>query len=330
MSTRRDCLVYREKTLTTNAGLWLDKFIQNQAKEDKDSRHDLVQGVSDIPVPEEYSRWFERWRQVLQDYGAECRVAEVLGRMAVGLGEESVLETSVALHHTYGVPYIPGSALKGLAASFARQHLGDDWQPEADTTCAYVMVFGDTEAAGYVTFFDAMPLPDSKLLYPDVITVHHKKYYQEGTAPPADWDSPNPVPFLSATGKYLIALSGPSEWLKATFEILNHALAHAGIGAKTSSGYGRLKLETKRLVDTGTADPDQEKADQLIRQIEALSTAKVAGGIHNFYEQWRKLEINPAQKRRVAGAIVAKVKEAGREKQSRGMDWYQELLKNLR
>lgn len=324
MSAWRQSLADVQRTATTNAGLWMDKFIKNQDKEDKDSRRVLIQDVSDIPVPKEYSRWFDRWRRVLQDYGAECRVAEVLGRMAVGLGEESVLETSVALHHTYGVPYIPGSALKGLAASFARQHLGDEWQPEADTR-AYVTVFGDTEAAGCVAFFDAMPLPDSALLYPDVITVHHEKYYQGGPEPPADWDSPNPVPFLSATGKYLIALSGPSEWVKATFEVLKYALAHSGIGAKTSSGYGRLKLETGPLLD-----PDQEKADQLIRQVQALRTVEVAGYIHAFYEQWCKLEVSPAQKRRVAEAIVAKVKEAGREKQSRGKDWYQELLKNLR
>lgn len=325
MSTRRDRLVNVEKTVTTktrNAGLWLDKFIRNQAREDKDSRRDLVRGVSDIQVPGEYSRWFERWRRALQDYGAECRVAEVLGRMAVGLGEDSVLETSVTLHHTYGVPYIPGSALKGLAASFARQYLGDDWQ--ADTE-AYKIVFGVTDTAGYVVFFDALPLPGAKLLHPDVITVHHEGYYQKGNAPPADWDNPNPVPFLSATGKYLVALAGPGPWVEAAFEILRHALFNLGVGAKTSSGYGRLKLELKR-----PADADQEKADLLINQIQALTTSEVAGRIQAFYERWRKLEVGSVHKRRIADAIVAKVKEAGREKQTRNKEWYKELLESLR
>ncbi|ACA60314.1 type III-B CRISPR module RAMP protein Cmr6 [Candidatus Desulforudis audaxviator] len=323
MSTRRTCLVSARKTPTTNAGLWLDKFIRNQAREDKDSRHDLVREVSDIPVPEEYSRWFERWRRVLQDYGAACRVAEVLGRIAVGLGEESVLETSVALHHTYGVPYIPGSALKGLAASFARQYLGDDWQANAG---AYKTVFGDTDTAGYVIFFDALPLPGSRLLYPDVITVHHEGYYQKGDKPPADWDSPNPVPFLSATGKYLVALAGPDAWVKAAFEILQYALLNLGVGAKTSSGYGRLRLESVPPI-TGVED---RKVDQLINQIRALRTSEVAGRIQAFYEQWWKLDVSPEHKRRIAEAIVAKVKEAGREKQSLDKDWYRELLESLR
>jgi CRISPR-associated protein Cmr6 len=323
MSTRRQPLENLRKTRTTNAGLWLDKFIREQARDDKESRRVLVKEVAGIRAPEDYAHWFAQWQQALREHGAEWRVAETQGRMAIGLGEETVLETSIALHHTYGVPYIPGSALKGLAANFARQYLGNDWQ--ADTP-AYVIVFGDTKTAGYVTFFDALPLPNSAALCPDVITVHHEKYYQnDRTAPPADWDDPNPVPFLSATGKYLMALSGPSEWIRTTFDILRHALAHSGVGAKTSSGYGRLKLEPAPLLD-----PDQAKADQLIAGIQALKPAEVAGRIHAFYELWRKLEVNPAQKRRVAEAIIAKVKEAGREKQSRDKDWYKELLASIR
>ena len=163
MSTRRQPLENLRRTGTTNAGLWLDRFIREQVRGDTESRRELVSEVSQIPMPEDFSRWFEGWRRALQEYGSQCREAEVRGRMAIGLGEESVLETSVALHHTYGVPYIPGSALKGIAASFARQHLGDDWQ--ADTP-AYVTVFGDMHTAGYVTFFDALPLPNSAAVLP--------------------------------------------------------------------------------------------------------------------------------------------------------------------
>ncbi len=34
--------------------------------------------------------------------------------LIVGLGNESVYETSMTLHHIYGIPYIPGSAIKGV------------------------------------------------------------------------------------------------------------------------------------------------------------------------------------------------------------------------
>jgi CRISPR-associated protein Cmr6 len=322
MSTRRETLADVQKRPTTNAGLWLDKFIIEQAREDKESRSRLVQQVAEIPMPKEYPHWFEQWQRALREYGAECRVAETQGRMVIGLGSESVLETSVTLHRTYGVPYIPGSALKGLAASFTRQHLGEAWQ--RGNPSPYTILFGDTQTAGYITFFDAMPLPNSARLHPDIITVHHEGYYQKGTEPPADWDDPNPVPFLSATGRYLIALAGPSVWVEATFQILRQALKHLGIGARTSSGYGRLELELAPL-----PEPDREKADQLIERIEALRPSQVAGSIHAFYEQWRDLEISPEQKRRVAEAIIAKVKEAKWEKQARRKDWYQELVASI-
>jgi CRISPR-associated protein Cmr6 len=179
--------------------------------------------------------------------------------MAVGLGDESVLETSVALHHTYGVPYIPGSALKGLAASFVRQWLENEtawgtWEQDENGKkqawkpgTAYKIVFGNTDTAGYITFFDALYVPgtgyNGHALYPDIITVHHKEYYGSGNTPPADWDNPKPVPFLSATGNYLIALAGRADWVGVVFKLLARALAEMGIGAKTSSGYGRMKLE---------------------------------------------------------------------------------------
>ena len=178
--------------------------------------------------------------------------AETLGRMVVGLGGEGVLETAITLHRTYGVPYIPGSALKGLAASYARLRLGAEWHQNTPNAKAYQIVFGQTEDAGYVTFYDALYVPGSghnsgrgpRALYPDVLTVHHAAYYRGEDAAPADWDSPNPVPLLAATGRYLIAVAGESGWERwrdAAFEVLKLALSEEGVGAKTSSGYGRLK-----------------------------------------------------------------------------------------
>lgn len=39
-------------------------------------------------------------------------------RLIVGLGNESVYETSMTLHHIYGFPYIPASAIKGVVRSW--------------------------------------------------------------------------------------------------------------------------------------------------------------------------------------------------------------------
>ena len=320
--TRRDCLAEELVRPTTNAGLWLDKYIRDQVRS-SDARASLVEQVAAMRQPGCYSDWFKRWEQCLLGYGASCRRATVTGRMAVGLGEDSVLETSIMLHHTLGVPCIPGTALKGLASSFARQRLGDDWRPGAASR-AYSVMFGDADSAGYVTFFDAMPVPGNSGLFSDVITVHHMGYYQKEDAPPADWDNPNPVPFLSADGIYLIALAGPEEWVTAAFDLLKHSLELAGVGAKTSSGYGRLSLELGPPVEL-----EQKEVADLIRQIEVLPNAAVAGSIHGIFEQWQRLDAESEQKRRVASAIVEKVKQAGRENKSRDKAWYRELLSSL-
>lgn len=226
----------------THAGLWLDKYMSSF--QESNAKRDLVEQVSKRISPL-YKDFFHRWEQTLEKAGAKTRKAEVKGRLAINLGAEAVLETSISLNHTYGVPYIPGSALKGLAAHYANNCLDPaNWGEDSE---AFLILFGNPTGSGHVRFFDALYVPNSgfqhQALWPDVITVHHPKYYRGEQVPPADWDSPTPIPFLSATGEYLVALAGPDEWVKAAFDILKLALEEEGIGAKTSSGYGRMILE---------------------------------------------------------------------------------------
>lgn len=43
---------------------------------------------------------------------------ETDGRLAIGLGNTSIFETSMTLHHVYGFPYIPASSIKGILRSW--------------------------------------------------------------------------------------------------------------------------------------------------------------------------------------------------------------------
>lgn len=256
MSSRRSHLQDIHVHQADHAGLWLDKFSTSHQRDDAGSKQRIVAEAAQIPIPPTYRPFYERWRRTLERSGAQVRYASVVGRMIVGLGAESVLETAVTLHRTYGVPYIPGSALKGLAAAYARQRLDSTWQkPKTPTNprasnaplSPYEVLFGTPGSAGYVSFYDALYVPGSGIqrrpLYPDVLTVHHQEYYGGKTdVAPADWDSPIPVPFVSATGTYLIGVAGSPAWVARAFEILGLALRERGIGAKTSSGYGRMEL----------------------------------------------------------------------------------------
>lgn len=339
MSTRREDLCGISPEATTNAGLWLDKFIVNQTRADKESRRKLVKEVAGIDEPEDYDgyeHFYKQWEANLKRFGAICRKAEVLGRMVVGLGDESVLETSITLHHTYGVPYIPGSALKGLAAIFADQHAGNAWKKGSP---AHAAVFGTSDAAGYITFFDALLVPRSgagsqrKPLHADIITVHHEEYYQgKGGAPPADWDDPNPIPFLSATGKYLIALAAPKdceEWIASAFKILAEALRYEGVGAKTSSGYGRMKLESMPI------DPDQQQADYWISKVKAVPTNKLVAELGGYAGQLIKSQMTARHRSRVAQEILRRFGELDKKQQKKirereeEKNWYLPLQKIL-
>lgn len=66
----------------------------------------------------------QRWEKMLEaceQCGYQVRRFTMCAaeRIVVGLGAESVLETNIRLHRIYGFPIIPGSALKGLARSYA-------------------------------------------------------------------------------------------------------------------------------------------------------------------------------------------------------------------
>ena len=186
-----------------------------------------------------------RWDAMLRDYEGQGYTVERLrmraaSRVIVGLGAESVLETSIRLHRIYGFPIIPGSALKGLARSYAELMEG---KSESDPT--FAAVFGKSPpdaAAGKVIFFDAIPAaPDSLKLDLDVMNPHYSEYYRGGNTPPADYLNPVPVFFLAIAPKswFLFAVaSRESELAKQACEWLRRGLQELGVGAKTVAGYG--------------------------------------------------------------------------------------------
>ncbi len=280
MKARRSVLQnFRPQPGSTHIGLWLDKYLEEQEEKNGSGskgtpRSKHYQRAVALSVPPVYSDFYQRWKQDLQTAGARMVEAKVKTRMVVGLGAESVLETAITLHRTYGVPYIPGSALKGLAATFARKYL--KWDPEGED---YKILFGDTKAAGFVTFFDALYVRGSATndqpLALDIITVHHPDYYRGANAAPADWDNPTPVPFVTAQGRYLIALAGPDGWVDAAFQILEQALEVEGVGAKTAIGYGRLELYWQASGSAGSSAPPQvEKPNGKLTTQQAQSEAE--------------------------------------------------------
>lgn len=169
-------------------------------------------------------------------------------RLIVGLGGASVLETAMTLHPVYGFPIIPGSSLKGLARAYAETNNASPNEIDA--------IFGPEKkpgekkqsAAGKVIFFDALPtgVPSFEM---DIMNVHYGDYYTNKGAnghPPADYLSPNPIPFLTVgkNTEFLFVLASREKgekgesWLAKAEKWLKGGLKEMGVGAKTMVGYG--------------------------------------------------------------------------------------------
>lgn len=253
---------------TTNAGLWLDRFL-NRGGGEAPVRDLIVKALGDIKPPDGYARAFARREAALEmlDGGFDGGVTRfwtggTQGRMIVGIGAASVRETGISLLRTWGMPFIPGSALKGVAASMARKHADDIWKLGGT---GHRALFGDQLLGGCVVFHDAWWVPVDRgeplPLDLDVMTVHHGAYYGGGDEAPCDWDEPTPIAFITARGQYLVALSGPASWVEAAGTLLEVGLTELGIGAKTAAGYGRVTLVPKPTkAEAAQALKDQERA----------------------------------------------------------------------
>jgi len=158
-----------------------------------------------------------------------------MGRLATGLGNESVLEVSIRLSHSYGTPLIPGSALKGVLRSRIEEERLQNF------------LFGSQHESAFVEFQDAWWIPESRSPFAlDVMTVHHPDYYA-GRGAPTDFDNPNPVQFLSVRGGFLFAARFLGEdpngsWRAYVQKLLKDTLEKDGVGGKRSAGYGRFQF----------------------------------------------------------------------------------------
>ncbi|MBX3444935.1 MAG: type III-B CRISPR module RAMP protein Cmr6 [Planctomyces sp.] len=237
-----------------HAGLLLQRYLCENATGDGGNPEEklailqaAINSASNPHVRELYGIAYRRWQRSLPGSSVTHELPTV-GRLIVGLGSENVLETGIRLHHTYGMPIIPGSALKGLAAHYCDQVWGATDKRFMYGEPYHELLFGTTDDIGCIVFHDAWFVPDSDNapLKLDVMTPHHPTWL-DGSEPPSDFDSPTPVPFLSVAGRFRVAVawSGPehaeaNNWTELANSLLKQALSEWGVGGKTTSGYGRL------------------------------------------------------------------------------------------
>ncbi len=188
---------------------------------------------------------------------------EIDWRLAIGLGTESVYETSINLHPIYGFPYIPGQAVKGIVRSWIiQEHFNSD-EKKAFQNDTFCYLFGcpkesvlKKEYQGSLVFFDAYPKSKPELKV-DVMNPHYGPYYSDTTnnKPPADYYNPVPIFFVTVEKtkfQFIIGIRdneneiGRIDSIGGTYfelgkQFLKEALTQKGVGAKTAVGYGYFK-----------------------------------------------------------------------------------------
>jgi len=189
--------------------------------------------------------YVEKQKYLLKSYESQGYEVDVYkfrpyDKLIIGLGQESVREFSITLHWIYGIPYIPGQAIKGLVSNWI--------EVNGDVDDNYKKFFGTMGSKGKVIFMDAYP-EYSFSIKRDIMNPHYFDYYTKGSEP-ADWQNPQLIFFLTVKKAvfripiiYLeknmrtCKISGKTlqEWMKEAFE-------YGGIGAKTSLGYGTGEL----------------------------------------------------------------------------------------
>ncbi len=224
-----------------NVGLALERYLLNHAtKEEKRNNirpeTALLKKAADSQIPQIYGDAYSRWAALCEEQKWLQVRASTAGPLAVGLGGASPLEVGLTIHRAYGVPRIPGSAIKGICKLVAATQQYDS-----------EVLFGKLGAKGDVVFHDAWLIPGPNSAQPfhrDVITVHHQKYYGgQGDCWPTDFDDPTPVPFLVVRPgvQFLFAINCPDSTFRTfVVDMLEYALTTFGIGGKTNAGYGRF------------------------------------------------------------------------------------------
>lgn len=215
-----------------------------------------------------------------------------------GLGNEHPLENGFAFLNPYGLPYLPGSGIKGVLRQAARELASDEWGESEWEETAITFLFGkesedgETEhLRGALTFWDVIPQIKGDKLVVEIMTPHQSHYYQQrndreagSSTSPHESGQPNPITFLTVPpgsgfvfhvqcnlahlNRHAPNLAQNDTWKTLLTAAFEHAFQWLGFGAKTAVGYGAMQSEAQRLAQKEMAEKqkneerEQQKAQQ--------------------------------------------------------------------
>lgn len=82
------------------------------------SKQAWLKSIAAQGVPRGYAAAYARWLTSLREGDSRAYLVQLTSRLLLGHGNAAPTEVGLTVHHTWGVPIIPGSALKGLLAHY--------------------------------------------------------------------------------------------------------------------------------------------------------------------------------------------------------------------
>ncbi|MEI6706062.1 MAG: type III-B CRISPR module RAMP protein Cmr6 [Methylococcales bacterium] len=265
----RNNQAYSTKPDNAHAGLWFERFFNGYNNDwtiADEAKQTWIKSVTGLQGDKQKLEDFTiRQQTLVTALQGESHCYTTDWHFVTGMGNPHPVENGFSWHPTLAVPYLAGSAVKGLVRAWV-ESLTDD---EKKTRLKHWFGTEDkeqvAEQAGDFIFFDAIPSKPPTLLC-DIMTPHMGKWYEQGGEKdnlkpdtiPADWHEPVPVPFLAVKNAqfiFSIAARNPHnkpdnvKELAKIFEALNNALLWLGAGAKTAAGYGYMTEDERFFND---------------------------------------------------------------------------------
>lgn len=277
-----------KKPDNAHAGLWFERFFNDYesdwttiAETAKQTWIKTVTGhQGDKTKLEDFAK---RQHALVTALQGESRCYTTDWHFVTGMGNPHPVKNGFSWHPTLAVPYLAGSAVKGLIRAWVE--MNDDGLTDDEKKARLKHWFGTeknkeqiAEQAGEFIFFDAIPHTPPTLLC-DIMTPHMGKWYEQGgekgnlnpDAIPADWHDPEPHPFLAVKkAQFIFSITARKPHntahlaeLPAIFEALNNALLWLGAGAKTAAGYGYMSENKKITADLKKYEDSKEDESEV-------------------------------------------------------------------
>jgi CRISPR-associated protein Cmr6 len=252
-------------------------------------------------------------------YGERASVAigQLEGRLAINLSDSLIQNAGICLDRMFGLPYIPGSAIKGVCRHAAWEELTQaEGNSQRELFDRFLGVFGSADSdfangelqrfrhllggrsedqKGCIAFLPAYPVNEARIVV-DLTNVHYPDYYRTGRVEDLSKERPQPNPFpaveVGAQFAFCLVLNGRSNTpglLVSAKRWLAAAIAVHGLGAKTSSGYGWFSLQPRVLEAIEAEERREAESESAKAKAQAEAEAKVAA------EQKRLSALSPEE-----------------------------------